>query len=78
MKGGDDTMSSTTIHLRIGGMSCEHCVQRVQKALRGVDGVVDANVDLAAKSATVTADADMVTVDALIRAVEGVGYTAEA
>lgn len=70
-------MSSTSIQLQIGGMSCEHCVRRVEKALRGVDGVMDAKIDLAAESASVTMAADRADVDALIRAVEDAGYIAK-
>lgn len=33
--------------LRIKGMSCQHCVKAVKKALEEIDGVVDVRVDLA-------------------------------
>jgi copper chaperone len=33
-----------TIHIR--GMSCQHCVMAVTKALEAVDGVTDVRVDL--------------------------------
>jgi copper chaperone CopZ len=42
--------------LAIGGMTCDHCVMTVTKELKGLDGVTDASVDLAAKSAHVTLD----------------------
>jgi len=35
-----------TIKLRVDGMSCEHCVQAVKKALEGVPGVRSARVSL--------------------------------
>jgi P-type Cu+ transporter len=37
----------------VGGMSCASCVGRVEKALRGVPGVVGVNVNLATEVATV-------------------------
>lgn len=62
------------IILKIDGMSCEHCVARVKKALLAVDGVTEVTVDLGAKSATVTADEGVKT-DSLKIAVEDAGYT---
>jgi len=57
----------------ISGMTCAACVARVEQALRGVAGVVSANVNLASEKATVeylegTAFPD------LRRAVEEAGY----
>jgi len=40
----------TTIN--INGMSCNHCVMAVTKALDEVDGIVDIKVDLAKGEAT--------------------------
>jgi copper chaperone CopZ len=42
------------IILTIKGMTCNHCTGRVQKALEGVPGVVSAEIDLGANSATVS------------------------
>lgn len=64
---------STTI--TVEGMSCEHCEQTVGEALRGVDGVTDADVDREGERATVEGDAEP---GALVRAVEDAGYSAHA
>jgi len=70
-------MSANKKILEVTGMSCQHCVGRVQAALKGVAGVEAVDVDLAGGSASVTvkdnapADAD------LIAAVEAVGYGAK-
>ena len=45
--------------LRVEGMMCTHCKAAVEKACRGVAGVTEAVVDLKAKTATVTGDADL-------------------
>ena len=37
----------------IEGMTCGHCSGRVEKALKALDGVVDAKVDLANKNAII-------------------------
>ena len=41
------------ITLRIDGMTCASCVGRVERALRGVPGVIDASVNLATERARV-------------------------
>ncbi|WP_424004870.1 heavy-metal-associated domain-containing protein (plasmid) [Haloarcula salina] len=64
---------STTI--TVEGMSCEHCEQTVEEALRDVGGVTDATADREAEQASVDGDADP---DALVQAVEDAGYTAHA
>jgi P-type Cu+ transporter len=60
----------------VEGMTCASCVNRITRFLRDVDGVEDANVNLAAESATVRFDPGLVTVGALADAVEAAGYVA--
>ena len=38
----------------INGMSCQHCVAAVTKALEAIDGIAEVKVDLASKTATYT------------------------
>ena len=38
--------------IRIKGMSCNHCVMAVTKALSGIDGIGNVKVDLAKGEAT--------------------------
>lgn len=45
--------------LHVEGMMCTHCKAAVEKACKGVAGVTEAVVDLKAKTATVTGDADV-------------------
>ena len=61
--------------LDIEGMTCASCVNRIERYLRKVDGVVEANVNLATERASVVARPD-VTIDQLIAAVEAAGYDA--
>lgn len=58
----------------IEGMSCGHCTAAVEKALRAVDGVLSATVDLASKKATIEA-VDGLSDDTLKKAVSEAGYT---
>ena len=62
------------ITLKIQGMTCNHCVMRVQKALKGTAGVQDAQVDLQKAEAVVSYDDAKVTVDNLASAVVEAGY----
>ncbi|QAY94512.1 copper-translocating P-type ATPase [Methylovirgula ligni] len=71
-----DATPKVGINLKIGGMSCASCVNRVEKALQGVPGVVSANVNLARESARVTATPGTATVADLAKAVEKAGYSA--
>lgn len=45
-----------THEIGIDGMTCDNCVRRVEKALRGVVGVKDVRIDRSAALATVTFD----------------------
>jgi copper chaperone len=60
--------------LKIQGMTCNHCVMRVAKALKAVSGVEDAQVDLQKAEAVVTYDEKKVAKDKLGFAVVEAGY----
>jgi Cu+-exporting ATPase len=60
------------IDLGVGGMTCDDCVVYVTRALESVPDVEDASVDLATRSAVVTARAN-VEGSALARAVRATG-----
>ncbi|MBA2382598.1 MAG: copper ion binding protein, partial [Chloroflexi bacterium] len=65
-----------SLALDIEGMTCASCVNRIERYLRKLDGVVEANVNLATERASVVTRPD-VTVDQLIAAVEAAGYEAK-
>jgi copper chaperone len=64
---------STTTTLLVDGMTCDHCVASIRKAVGGVDGVTDVAVDLPSGQVTVTADTAP-DPQALRAAVEDAGY----
>lgn len=64
---------SQSVTLPIEGMTCASCVGRVERALKAVPGVTDANVNLATERADVRGGKD-VDRSALIKAIEDVGY----
>ncbi len=59
--------------LKIEGMMCQHCVAHVTKALAGVDGVAEVEVNLKKKTAEVTLS-KTVENDSLIAVVVDAGY----
>ena len=67
-------MATTT--LKVQGMTCNHCVMRVAKALKSVPGVQDAQVDLQKAQAVITYDDATVAPDKLFAAVVEAGYKA--
>lgn len=68
---GEYTMEKV---LKVEGMQCGHCKAHVEKALGEVAGVVSAQVDLAAGTATVALTGEVS--DAILKdAVENAGYT---
>tara|TARA_B100001123_G_C15288914_1_gene1016708 strand:- start:893 stop:1111 length:219 start_codon:yes stop_codon:yes gene_type:complete len=55
------------IELTVTGMTCEHCVRAVTEAISGVEGVLEAKVDLDSQLASVIGDGiDLPTVVAAI------------
>jgi copper chaperone CopZ len=66
-----------TAKLRVTGMTCGHCQMKVEQALKGVNGVYTAIVDLKDGEAEVDFDDDAVTSAQLIAAVQKAGYGAK-
>ena len=61
--------------LKIGGMSCGHCVGAVAGALKKVDGVTVEEVKIG--SATMSYDPARTSPAAIARAIEDAGYQVE-
>ena len=71
-----DTIEAQRVRLEIVGMHCAACAANVERALRGVPGVIEANVNFADESAAVSFDPAVASEDDLLKAVEGAGYQA--
>ena len=65
---------SNSVELKIKGMHCSACVVTVERALNKVDGVQKSAVNLTLEKARIEGN---VSLDQLIKAVEGTGYEAE-
>ncbi len=60
-------------HLKIEGMTCGHCVERVKRALYSIEGVIHVDVSLEKGLASVQMEKD-IPFDVLKSAVEEWGY----
>ncbi|USG66233.1 copper ion binding protein [Brevibacillus ruminantium] len=60
------------VTLKVEGMSCNHCVQSIEKALKEIGAA--GKVDLAGKSVEVTFDENNLTEAAIKEAIEDQGY----
>ncbi len=66
--------SQETEYLRIHGASCASCVSKIEGALREIDGVKEAAMNMAQSTVSVTGHA---AVEAMINAIRAAGYDAE-
>lgn len=58
--------------IRIEGMSCQHCVMRVKKALDSLSGITESNVEIG--SAAIKYDESKITRENINSAIEKAGY----
>lgn len=64
------------VSLKVVGMSCAHCVNKVETALSGLQGVKKANVNLKKEMAKVKYDETVQSIDHMKKAVKEAGYEA--
>lgn len=65
---------SHILSIPVEGMTCASCVARVEKALKQVDGVIAANVNLATEKVALSFDEQKTDLHRLATAVEEAGY----
>lgn len=70
-------MSKTETVVNVRGMSCQHCVMAVKKAVGSLAGVYSVDVDLASGKVAVSHDSEEVTVKNIRDAIEDQGYDAD-
>lgn len=61
--------------IKISGMSCGHCASRVEKSLKDLIGVENAEVDIETEKATVEYNAEKLDPSELENAVDEAGYS---
>ncbi len=69
-------MSKQLDDIRIEGMSCDHCVRSVTRALEETDGVEVESVEIGL--ARVRYDRDVVPRSRLVEAIEAIGFETKA
>ncbi len=70
--------SESKVELAVQGMHCASCSSRVERALSGLDGVLEAQVNLASEKARVRYDEHRIDVDRIAEAIRDAGYEARA
>ncbi|MDH4263525.1 MAG: copper ion binding protein [Spirochaetia bacterium] len=58
----------------VTGMTCNHCVMKVEKAIKAIDGVKSASVDLNLKQAVVEYDSSKADTVKIVSTIEKSGY----
>jgi Cu+-exporting ATPase len=67
---------NSRITIPIGGMTCAACAQRVEKAIKKLDGVASVSVNFATEKATVAYDPAKARVSTIKESIEKAGYKA--
>ena len=65
-----------TLTLKLQGMSCASCASNVEKAIQGVPGVEECNVNFGAEQATIRYNSKKTHIEAIQKAVTDAGYGA--
>ena len=63
-----------TVTLPIAGMNCASCVNTIEGALNGTEGVVKATVNFASEKATIEFDSQVLSAGELAKVIESTGY----
>jgi Cu+-exporting ATPase len=64
-----------TEKINVYGMTCEHCVKTVTKAISAINGVQSANVSLKDKYAYIIYDENIVNIKDIVNAIDEAGYS---
>ena len=68
------TMADTRVVLNVPSVSCNHCKMNIERALGGLTGVFEAEVDVPAKTVAVAFDDGVITEEAVLEALAEEGY----
>src|SRR5947208_1429835 len=71
-----EPMAESRTVLALEGMTCASCAIRIEKGLKKVPGVIDANVNLATEKAAVVYNPAQTNLEQMVQKVEAVGYKA--
>ena len=71
-----DSIGESRAVLALEGMTCASCAMRIEKGLKKVPGVKDANVNLATEQATIMYNPAQTNVEQMVQKVDAVSYKA--
>ena len=74
---GRNVIKMENIILKINGMKCTGCSQRLEKALKNTDGVQDAVVDFESRESKIVYDARKISTQNIYETVSDVGFEVE-
>lgn len=66
--------ADSSVTIPIGGMSCAACAQRVEKAVKKLEGVTSASVNFATENATVVYEPEKIKLSSIRQTIEKTGY----
>src|SRR5512145_775008 len=67
-------MADKTLTLPVTGMTCANCATNVERNVRKLDGVQDANVNFASEKVTLTYDSSLLQTSAIVERIRKAGY----
>ena len=65
------------IILKINGMKCTGCSQRVERALKNTDGIESVSVNLETREANISYNKDLITYDKICETIVDLGFEVE-
>jgi len=68
-------MARKVFQVPVGGMTCANCAMNIERGVKKLAGVVEANVNFAAEQATVTFDSGLLTPDAIMTQIRKSGFS---
>jgi copper chaperone CopZ len=71
-------LAETNVRLKTTGMHCGSCAMLIQMTVEDLPGVSSAKTEYATGLTEVSYDSDLLDPEAIITAIEGAGYGAEA
>ena len=67
-------MSENQVNLPITGMTCANCAANIERNLKKMPGISEANVNIATERASVSFDGDQIPVDEILKKIRDIGY----
>ena len=70
----DNTQTNEKVTMKVNGMSCSSCANKIEKALRDIEGVIEANVNFATEKTTIQYNPERVRLSEIKIKLNSLGY----